>query len=78
VSPVKYELGFYIPEDGILQVRRRYKESVSQYSDRIRIHRQGSILDRYMKPSLLYSVATIYGTHPEFCTMGTREYAVGN
>jgi hypothetical protein len=23
VSPVKYELGFYIPEDGILHSRRR-------------------------------------------------------
>jgi hypothetical protein len=23
VSPVKYELGFYIPEDGILHIHRR-------------------------------------------------------
>jgi hypothetical protein len=29
MSPVKYELGFYIPEDGILQSHRR--ENIKSY-----------------------------------------------
>jgi hypothetical protein len=28
VSPVKYELGFYIPEDGILHSHRREKTQI--------------------------------------------------
>jgi hypothetical protein len=37
VSPVKYELGFYIPEDGILHNHRR--ENLKSY-----IHRHRSLL----------------------------------
>jgi hypothetical protein len=35
VSPVKYELGFYIPEDDILHSRRR--ENTKPYIDAITI-----------------------------------------
>jgi hypothetical protein len=28
VSPVRYELGFYIPEDGILHIRRGPKTTI--------------------------------------------------
>jgi hypothetical protein len=36
VSPVKYELGFYIPEDGILHSHRR--ENLKSYIAAIRLH----------------------------------------
>jgi hypothetical protein len=41
VSPVKYELGFYIPEDDILHSHRRenpksYRRSIPAYRNRTR------------------------------------------
>jgi hypothetical protein len=55
VSPVKYELGFYIPEDDILQVARRRKRKLCPetyfYQIRVRQRRMDdvilSLLSRY-------------------------------
>jgi hypothetical protein len=35
MSPVKYELGFYIPEDDILHSHRR--ENLKSYTERLRL-----------------------------------------
>jgi hypothetical protein len=42
MSPVRYELGFYIPEDGILHTRRRenlrsYVVSIALTAQKVRI-----------------------------------------
>jgi hypothetical protein len=36
VSPVRYELGFYIPEDGILHIHRR--ENLKSYTVKLYVH----------------------------------------
>jgi hypothetical protein len=73
VSPVKYELGFYIPEDAILHSDRRenLKSYISQDKCRkstfitsqtlpstsLLIHRQSSVSLPFHSMSLLYRVS---------------------
>jgi hypothetical protein len=54
VSPVKYELGFYIPEDGILHSHRReHLRSYRKYSVR---NADGTMPGRTKSATLHYTV----------------------
>jgi hypothetical protein len=54
VSPVKYELGFYIPDDGILHSHRR--ENLKSYSVKpyaVRLHIPKRAISEYRPTFLL-------------------------
>jgi hypothetical protein len=56
VSPVKYELGFYIPEDAILHSDRRDK--LSSYKDKTS-QSEPNVMFAFMMKLLLTSCASV-------------------
>jgi hypothetical protein len=54
VSPVKYDLGFYIPEDGILHSRHR--ENLKSYIDlTLSLCSEDVIVSSELRTGLLYT-----------------------
>jgi hypothetical protein len=85
VSPVKYEQGFYIPEDDILHSHRMLQtlspsvrpcrhvvaRSCSKWLRAGRRKGRSSIPGRFKSCSLPNVVQTSSGAHPASCTLGT-------
>jgi hypothetical protein len=57
---VKYELGFYIPEDDVLHTRRR--ENLKSYIDLETLLYMGSAIPGYRSCTLAVDLAAVYLT----------------